>query len=511
MVAEPSVSEAEPSPRADAAEMRARHNGRTIARSVMGLLSAQAISWTSSIVGLAMVPRYLGPQDFGLFATALTITAVLATFATFGTTLHVVKGSARDPGMAATLFVQSVLLRSAICSALGLALLPAAWLWIDHESGLTVLMLVVTGGLLYLIADAGITGMQANHEVGRPAVVRSVLFTVSQFATAGVLLLGGGIVSVAVIHAVTAGTVAIASTTLFWRRFGGPVSVTLAGLLGLARAGRPYLVWDVALMIYQSVGQLILASLVGTIAVGLYAFGYRLMSIPLLIPNIVSSATYPSLAAAAHRDDEHFSSILTGALRLGIVGAMPAAAGLLVLAPDLTSHLAGAEYTNATPVVMVLATLVPFAAVDTILASALLALDRQSVWARMGWVAAAFNPSINLLLIPLAERWWTNGAIGAATATLLTELLMTAAALFLMRRYLRREIAHVLFRTLIATVVMSASVAVVNRLAGPWPAMPVGVVTYVLAAYAVGLVRTQDVAMVQSLLRRRQEGHAVAA
>lgn len=487
---------------AENAEVRARHSSRSVANTVVASASSTVIGWVTSLIGLSAVPRLLGAEGFGIIATVFAIQGFVITLGTFGTGMHMMKGAARDPSKAALLFAQTVALRSTVCAVLSAAALIGGLIWIDHPDGVLVLGLILLSSFPLLIGDAAVSAMQAHHAVGRPAMFRAIVVAVGQLVTAVALWLGYGVVSVAVISLVTGTVVGIGTTWLFWRRFRGPVAFRFSELRSMATDSGSYLSWDIALLIYGRIDQLLLAAMVGTLTVGLYAFAYRLISFTMMLPALLSGATYPALSASAHGDDSHFRSLLSGALRVGLLAAVPAAGGVFLLAGDLPTLLAGPEFAGATPVVMLLALHIPFVAVDTILSTAMFALDRQRAWARVGWGAAIFNPLINLMLIPLAERQWGNGAIGAASATLITELLMTGMAVYYMRAYLGAGFASIALRALGATAAMALAVLVGRESVGIWVSIPIGAATYAVAAYLTGLLRVDDISFAASLVRR---------
>ena len=84
---------------------------------------------------------------------------------------------------------------------------------------------------------------------------------------------------------------------------------------------------------------------------------------------------------------------------------------------------------------IVLAACVPPIYLNIILSSVLLAAKRQAVWTVVMAGAAVVNPLVNLVLIPLTEQRYHNGAIGAAISLVLTEALMDVVGLIIVGRH----------------------------------------------------------------------------
>ena len=147
----------------------------------------------------------------------------------------------------------------------------------------------------------------------------------------------------------------------------------------------------------------------------------------------------------------------------------------------------------------ILALHIPFVAMDMILGIALIARDRQKQWLIVGCLAAVFNPVVNLGLIPFTTRVFDNGAIGAAIATVATEGLMMAGAIYLRPKgVLDRTTAGFLGRCLLAAVCI-LPVGVLFRDAPLLLQIVIGVVTYGLASLAL---RTTSAGQVRDGIQR---------
>jgi len=66
----------------------------------------------------------------------------------------------------------------------------------------------------------------------------------------------------------------------------------------------------------------------------------------------------------------------------------------------------------------------------------LIASNRQAVWTRAMIVASVINPLLNLALIHLTQQYRGNGALGAALSMFLTEIVIVAMGVWIIRRFL---------------------------------------------------------------------------
>jgi O-antigen/teichoic acid export membrane protein len=130
-----------------------------------------------------------------------------------------------------------------------------------------------------------------------------------------------------------------------------------------------------------------------------------------------------------------FRETLRRSLDLVLITTVPLTVVIIGLAPMIPNALHWpAEFAACVPLMMILALHVPLVGVDVMLGTALVALHREVRWLGVGVIAAIFNSSLNLLLIPPVQASTGNGAIAAATITVLTEVLMLGGALTLLPR-----------------------------------------------------------------------------
>jgi O-antigen/teichoic acid export membrane protein len=155
------------------------------------------------------------------------------------------------------------------------------------------------------------------------------------------------------------------------------------------------------------------------------------------------------------------------------------------------------------PLVAILALHVPIVSVTIIVASCLMAMDKQWSWVKVGVAAAFLNPLINIPLIYLTEMSFNNGAIGAAVATVATEILMLLFGLALLPRWVlgRPALEHGC-RTVLAAAVMVLVIFSLRHL--PLVALvSIGGAVYALSALGFKAITVGECEDLLIQLRRR--------
>ena len=211
----------------------------------------------------------------------------------------------------------------------------------------------------------------------------------------------------------------------------------------------------------------------------------------------LGASLVPSVAEFfALRNLERIRSQLTQALRLVIIFSLPAAAGLYLLAPQLTELLfaegaAGVPLAAVSPVVF-------FWSVHLVTAGVLQGMGKAIVPVRNLIVGIAFEIAITYYLTPLL------GIRAAAYGTVVIFIVSSLLNLIALSRMLgmRFNLLEVLSRSALATLFMSAGVLAffwVSALkigGNTWPtllAVLAGAVLYPIALICLGGVRAEDV------------------
>jgi O-antigen/teichoic acid export membrane protein len=261
--------------------------------------------------------------------------------------------------------------------------------------------------------------------------------------------------------------------------------------------------WSFALffMIYLWIDTVILSLLTDSKVVGWYGVSTRLFTTLMFVPAILSLAWLPKLVTAFEESPRRLHETARRPIELVLLLGLPICVLTAMTAGPIIRILFGPGFSQAAPVLTVLALVLPLMYLNVMLNQVVVAAKRQSVWTWIMAGATVVNPLFNIALIPLFQSHFGNGAIGAAIALGLTELLivavgfvvagrqvLTAASTF---RWLRTAMAGgamwaVMYATRPFGFVASALVGVlvfmalvpVLRLASPedWTALRQGVV-----------------------------------
>jgi O-antigen/teichoic acid export membrane protein len=232
--------------------------------------------------------------------------------------------------------------------------------------------------------------------------------------------------------------------------------------------------------------------------VGWYGASTVLFQTLMFLPVLVTTAWLPRLVAAFGKSRRDLQETARAPVELVLMLSLPIAAGTVVVAGPLIHAIYGPRFAHAVPVLIILGLCIPPIYLNIVLASVLVAAKRQATWTMVMIGAAIVNPLINLVLIPLTEQRYHNGAIGAAISLVLTELLMDGVGIVLVAR-------HVFERRIVKRCALMC-LACAGMVAVAWLARPLGTGVSVLTGFTalglavliLGIVSRKDLAAARS-------------
>lgn len=460
------------------------------ARSAVTLGSALAVTSVIALAVRLLLPRLLGPEAFGQLRLAESFAEMLFVVLTLGVDQHLRQHAAIDPTGARRYLTGLSVWR------LGLAVLTTlAGAWVLRLTGaagevvaifvalaVAQTCLVLNNSLAAYEQAAGDVAWLARTNFGVKVVWAGVvLATVVELRSGLAVAIAGAIVE--------AGRfVWMLSRGLTRHGFGRRPDLRLAGTAIVTSL--PFFVHLLAHSLYARLGVGWLGAVGTDVEVGLFGAAATFAGIALLGMPLLTWVLVPSAARADAQGD--LDGLVAGALRTSLLMAVPVAFLFHLLAADLLGVAFGDSFRPAAATLQLLAPTFALAYVSTVCAIVLLQRGRVRLVAGISLGGLVLTAAIDAIAIPrlMAE--------GAALATLLTEVVVTAALAYSARLPWSR---HQLGRTAVALVAASLAGVATHTL---WPSfLPAALFTFVAVLIAAGGVSRDDAGFVHRVLVRR--------
>jgi O-antigen/teichoic acid export membrane protein len=411
------------------------HDPTRLARNVSLLGVGQVLTWTLTLAWTLIVPRLIGPSGMGLIVMATAASGILVGLAGLGSRPLLVKEIAANHDRAPELLGTAFAVRAAlILPCVGLV---ALYVHVTGFRGEQAVALYLGAGLaaftlLAEVCQAGLQGVERMQYLAMGDVVNKGLQSVLNIPMAIVGLAATWLIAAQVVAAATA-----MGLYLLWTRgFRIDWRVRLRRVRDFVSGSLAYWAYALFFTFYLWIDATMLSLLAPQQVVGWYGVPTRIFQTLMFVPVILSTAWLPRLAAAYTRGPRQLRDAARMPLELTMVLSLPIAVGTALVAWPLITIVYGPAYQPSVPVLEVLAiTCVPMY-LNIMINQVLTAANRQAVWTKAMIVASVINPLLNLALIRITQQYRGNGALGAALSMFLTEIVIVAMGVWIIRRFL---------------------------------------------------------------------------
>ncbi|MFM7404290.1 MAG: lipopolysaccharide biosynthesis protein [Erythrobacter sp.] len=460
----------------------------------------QIVSWASTLI----VIRLLSPQDYGLFAMAQVMLVLLSTMNGWGLASALIReGEVSEERLRQTLGML-VLLNCGLALTQFLAA-PLVAMWFDQP--LVADMLRVQS-LLYLTVPFSALPqaiLARKMDFRRPAQVRLTAALVGAGTALTGALSGWGVwtlVSAPLMMLLTEAvgmTLAARAPIRPSFRFAGAGHI--AGFGGVMTATQLY--WFV-----QSQADVMIAGrLLDPHELGVYTTGLFLAQ--LLAAKFVPPINEVAYAAYSRQQSEGATdwgaSALLATIRLVMLVALPAYAGLAVVAPLLVPVLLGEKWNDIAPLLPILSAAMAMMTLQILFAPATNARGVPWVALRINMIGSVVMPSAYFIGSHWGVEGFAWGWVGGMAVLMTATVRLSGGILGLTVEGLARALAP----PLAAALAMAGGVALVLRVLPPVPdllglaiAVPLGMALYCGALYWIAPDR---IAEALRIMRNRGE------
>lgn len=417
---------------------------RKVARNALFAGAGQTVAKSALLLLVLAVANFLGAATLGEAMTGFTLATFLRNFLDWGLGKVAVRHVSRNPTDAASFLASALLSKRSlvVLGLLGFAAASAWFAWISPTRREMAVFLALMGGAQVVGTATVARGYVFNGlermdlETGSLAARQGTMLA----ASSGFLFLGLGLpgIGLGVLAGEVAGRVVSARGL---RRLGvarAPGDPERAR--AVRRAGNPIVLGILCGLVYAYGNTLIIRSLLGAEATGLFNAPYRMVLEFQVLPAVLGAAAFPVFARLGDGKRGDIDGLLSRArktaacvLTVGLLGA-----GLLsVFAREALRLLYWKQpaFWEMDALLVVLAWAIPVTCLNVLLGDVLYALDGERTALAIAATVAGASLAANLVAIP---RW---GLWGACWTTLGAEtlfLLLDVAAVRVLARRTRR-------------------------------------------------------------------------
>ncbi len=395
---------------------------KKVSKNFASLTLAEGVTRICTILLYIYIVRVLGATSFGELAFATSVMSFFIFFADFGLTTLGIREIARHKQDTET-YGTNILVFQVLFSLLLIMLLGVFLLFMPLSYTLKVITFLYGLVLIPLALDMSYI-FQAYEKMEFVLVGKTINQGVYLILGLALIILFKNVVFIPIAVFVSGIGGAIVTYVLLKKIVHFKLKKPDPKLFKLlVIAAIPFVTSEILIMIYRNIDIVMLQLTKGTDEVAYYSSGYKIVNTIIIVIAFIPDAFFPLIVYNFKHDEKQFKQhILLFSQTAGLL-SIPLAIGGIIYARQILMLLYGSQLlagTDAFKVLLLLVIIIPF---KLLVASIIIATDKQNHYMISGAIGAIVNVLLNIILIP------RYGMIGAGIAIVVTE---TAAGIYLM-------------------------------------------------------------------------------
>jgi len=401
---------------------------RKILENSVALFTSQLLAKVFRVLANFLLARFLGPENFGVWALVLSFIDLFRFLPNFGLDLTLVRRMARSSstsGLSKTLFLRSLLS--------GLALVTVGVILSFTGYSMDIRKLIYFYSLsFFLQSGVGVFSCFFQAQLRSAALVWA--YTIS-----GLVYLGLTLIGIFTRQELTFFMVSLVSTEgillslfalTFFKKGGKLAAFNFSELFPLLKEAFPIALYLALVTAYYRLDTLIVYHYAGERGAGLYSACFRLSEAFLLLASSVAASLFPVFSRLKNENKTELASLFNKSFFWFFPFTLSAAILGTGLSPLIIHFLYGEAFAPAAGGLAVIIWSVVFMFANALSMQALFAFDREKTIIQIAAVTLLVNLGLNLWLVP------RYGFVGACWATLGREMVSFILQAWVMQKIL---------------------------------------------------------------------------
>ena len=472
-------------------------NVRTIFANMSWLMVSQILASVCAFVWTILSARYLGPSEYGIFGTAVSISSIFGVFATFGVFTYLVRAIStdfenEDKYINNTLSLK-IFLAIFYLFMIFITLLVLGW----NRYVIGICLLYAIEYIIKTYHDVFFSSFQAHEEIKYQAIT-NIIITI--FTLAGIVFVtftDWGLLGITAAYLFANFVALIYATYAMRAHFIKPkLKFDFSFYKTLLKAGIPFALTGLFYTIYYSIDIVMITQMSTTYNAGLYNSAYKLINVLTLFYTIYTAVIFPVMSKLFEGEKDLLALSFVKSIKYLSIITIPIAVFTCFYGYDLIG-IYGAQFIEAGGVLKILIWTVCFLFVNGACSMILNASHEEYSVTKIYSIAAVFNIILNLILIPRYSVY------GASVATVLSEVLILILELYMIRKIGQLPDMHLVYDILkVCGASLILGIALYALDLNMWFAIAVSIVVYFAAIILLRTFDRDDKLIVKQIIGR---------
>lgn len=418
-----------------------------------------------SLFSIRLITGYLGQEGFGQYSTVLAFFALFSAIADLGLSSLTVREISRE-GAPEKVILSKVLALRLLSSLAVFLLSPILIVLFHYTDELKIGILIAAGATIFSTLSLMLNGVfQKRLAMDKVALIEFIgkLLQVSMVVLVVKADLGFLATSATLLVSLSFNALTVLLLARRYVRF-SPL-VDIAYWKTFLRASLPMGATAIITFAYFKMDTIILSLLQPSAHVGIYNVAYKIMENLIFFPAMLVGLILPLLSRSIFTQRAQFEEIAHKTFKVFCIIIVPIVVGAFFLAPDIIRLVSGEGFQESVLVLRILIFALGCIFFGHFFTMLLVVGNAQKKLMQGLLFVAAFNIGLNVLFITRYSY------VGAAVASVATELLVVLLTGLLVRRYIRyvpsfMSIGRILFSGILMGVTLFFSESLSFLLSG---------------------------------------------
>lgn len=471
---------------------------KTIFKNMSWLLVSQIITSVFGFIWTILIARYLGVNDYGILGFAISITAILGMIDDMGISTHIVRHISTDYDSAPKYLGNALPLK--IIFALSKVILTLIILFVLGINELTITITIIfTLEMIFKSFINCLNGSFQAFEMGKyQGIGNTIVTTLTLLFILLTIYTDLGVYGVSISYLLANLIAFIYLYYVLNKHVVKPkFELDIEFCKKITILSLPFAITGILYTVYYSIDVVMLTTLTGDYATGIYNATYKLIAVLNLFYSVYSAVIFPVMSKFFKNDKKMLLISFEKSIKYLMMVIIPIAISTMFYSTDIIHLIYGHEYDASSSVLSILIWTVCLLFISGAANTLLNASHKEITVTKIYAIAAVFNIVLNFVMIPYFSY------NGAAITTVLSDLLIVILQAYIIYKLGHRpnkKLYSDLIRIICGSVILGIALYILNL--NMWVAIPVGIIIYLAVVYLLRLFDDDDKYVIKEILNK---------
>lgn len=460
------------------------------------LMVSQIIASICAFFWTILIARYLGPSEFGIMGTAVSVSSTFIFLADFGISSYIIRAISTDMDHESKYLDNSLTLK--LFLSIGYFIVTCASLLILGWNNYIILICLLFSfeSVIKTFQDILFASFKA-HEIMKFQAYVTIFINVSLLlCLILVSYTNFGLIGVSVVYIFVNLIALVYDFYLVRKHIIKPkLSINKDFFKFLIKSGFPFAASGFLYTIYYSIDIIMLTQFSSTYDTGLYNSAYKLISVLTLFYVVYTSAVFPVMSKLFKNEKNLLNISFIKSIKYLLLATIPIAVFIFFYGFDII-NIYGSDYDGAADVLKILIWTVCFLFVNGACSLILNASYKEFSVTKIYLIAAIFNVVLNSFLIPHYSFY------GAAVATILSEILILILELYMINKINQlpdKKLGIDIMKIIVSSFVVGIVLWIFNL--NMWVAMIISLGVYFILVFLFKIFDETDKMIINQIIK----------